>query len=114
MIRQYIPTLITVSLKLSTRKSKIVEYWTSSPMVLEILKTHNIDIDLFKSEYAIKILDYYFGVVDQTKEIGDCPVMADFLIYLKDHDITCDWGIKDKYLGYLIHIHVIYIGKKGE
>jgi len=90
MLKQYIPTLISVSSQLSSRQNDIVEYWTNSPMVLEVLDKHNIDIDLFKSEYALKILDYYFGVVEQTKEIGDCPVMANFLLYLKEHDISAD------------------------
>ncbi len=90
MLKQYIPTLISVSSQLSSRKNDIVEHWTNFPMVLEVLDKHDIDIDLFKSEYALKILDYYFGVVEQTKEIGDCPVMADFMIYLKEHDISAD------------------------
>ncbi len=49
-----------------------------------------MDVELFKHDYAVKILDYYFGVVDQTNEIGDCPVMAKFLLYLKEHDISAD------------------------
>ena len=90
MIRQYIPTLISVSSQLSSRTNDIVDHWTNFPMVLEVLDKHDIDLELFKSVYAMKILDYYFGVVEQTKQIGDCPVMADFMKYLKEHDISAD------------------------
>ncbi|WP_309496781.1 HAMP domain-containing sensor histidine kinase [Sulfurovum sp.] len=90
MLQKEIPTLISVSSLLSSRKKDIVEHWTTFPMVLEVLDKHHIDLHLFKSEYAMKILDYYFGVVEQTKMIGDCPVMADFLLYLKEHDVSAD------------------------
>ncbi|RLA69173.1 MAG: hypothetical protein DRG09_06440 [Epsilonproteobacteria bacterium] len=90
MLKQQITTLISVSVQLSSRKNDILERWVNFPMVLEVLDKHHIDIELFKSVYAINILDYYFGVVEQTKKIGDCPVMADFMIYLKEHDISAD------------------------
>ena len=90
MLNQSIPTLISVSSQLSSKKNDILERWVNFPMVLEVLDKHHIDLELFKSVYAIKILDYYFGVVEQTKEIGDCPVMADFMLYLKEHDISAD------------------------
>lgn len=90
MLKKHIPTLISVSSELSSRKMEIVTQWTSFPMVMEVLEKHHIDLPLFQSEYAMKILDYYFGVVEQKKIIGDCPVMADFLRYLKEHDVSAD------------------------
>ena len=90
MLKEDIPALVSVSSQLSSRKKEIVDSWTTFPMVVEVLEKHHIDLQLFQTEYAMKILDYYFGVVDQTKRIGDCPVMADFLRYLKEHDISAD------------------------
>lgn len=90
MLKKSIPTLMSVSFQLSSKQFDIVEQWVTFPMVLEVLDKHNIDIHLFKTVYAMKILDYYFGVVDQIQDIGDCPVMADLMIYLKEHDISAD------------------------
>ena len=90
MLKKKIPALISVSKELEDKKDEIVRYWTNTDIVVEVLTKHDIDLDLFKNEYAAKILNYYFGVVNGTKEIGDCPVMAAFLQMLKEHDISAD------------------------
>ena len=90
MLGKEIPTLISVSKELEAKKSEIVEYWVSTDIVIDVLSKHDIDLELFKNEYADKILNYYFGVVNQEKEIGNCPVMAAFLEMLKEHDISAD------------------------
>ncbi|MDB2562454.1 HAMP domain-containing histidine kinase [Sulfurimonas sp.] len=90
MLKKEIPVLMSVSKELAAQKDKIVEYWINTETVVNVLEKHDIDLELFKTEYAGKILNYYFGVVDQEKEIGDCPVMAAFLQMLKEHNISAD------------------------
>ncbi|MDF1875484.1 HAMP domain-containing histidine kinase [Sulfurimonas sp. SAG-AH-194-I05] len=90
MLKDKIPTLILVCEELYAQEEAILEYWVHTNTVINVLTKHNIDMNVFKNDYAVKILDYYFGVVNQTKEIGDCPVMAAFLEMLKEHDISAD------------------------
>jgi signal transduction histidine kinase len=90
MLRKQIPTLMRYHDTLSEHKVKIVESWVERDLVLDVLQKHDIDVKLFETEYAIKILDYFFDVVAQKKEIGDCPVMAKLLAYLKERDIAAD------------------------
>lgn len=90
MLRKEIPVLMSVREELAAQQEEIVNYWVNTQTVIDVLNKHDIDLELFKSEYASNILSYYFGVVEQKKEIGDCPVMTAFLQMLKEHDISAD------------------------
>ena len=90
MLRKEIPVLMSVCEALEAQQEAIVRYWVSTDTVINVLDKHDIDLEWFKSEYASKILNYFFGVVKQVKEVGDCPVMAAFLQMLKEHDISAD------------------------
>lgn len=68
----------------------IIKYWLSNQNVLNILDNYNIDRERFIKVYAIGILDYYIEVVNETKEIGNCPIIDELLIYLKDSKIKSD------------------------
>ena len=85
-----IPVLVSHSKELKDNQKNIINYWVNTPTVIDVLSKHDIDINVFRDDYAEKILNYYFGVVDGVKEIGDCPVMAAFLQMLKEHDISAD------------------------
>ncbi len=90
MLRKEIPCLFPMSERLQNKQEEIMNYWISTQTVIDVLEKHDIDMDIFKNDYADKILNYFFGVVNGTKEIGDCPVMAAFLQMLKEHDISAD------------------------
>lgn len=90
MLKNEIPVLVTISKDLKEKQEDIIKYWINTQTVIDVLEKHNIAMDVFKNDYADKILNYYFGVVDGTKEIGDCPVMTAFLDMLKEHDISAD------------------------
>ena len=68
-------------------RESIVESWVSDYDVLGVLKKHHIDVKNFAQAYAHAILDYYINVVRGTKMIGDCPVIAKLLQFLKSHDV---------------------------
>ncbi len=90
MLQQKIPHLIEKSPFLSTRTDYIVTLWLSDPLVREVLHRHDIESALFAMRYANNVLDYFFNVVHARQKIGDCPVIADLLDYLKQHDIAAD------------------------
>jgi len=73
---------------LEDAKERILQKWVSFDEVMEVLSAHKIEKKYFVTHFATAIFDYYVGVVKKEKAIGDCPVMAAFLDYLNEHDIS--------------------------
>ncbi len=71
-------------------KIQIIKYWINNSDTLRILTKYNIQKEFFIKNYAIGILDYYIGVINGINQIGDCPVIDNFLKYLQDKDIGTD------------------------
>ncbi|WP_072680217.1 PAS domain-containing sensor histidine kinase [Arcobacter sp. LA11] len=69
-------------------KISIIKYWISDSKILKILKVHQINREIFVKKYALGILDYYIDIVNDNKKIGDCPVIDELVLYLKDKNIT--------------------------
>ncbi|AXX92351.1 hypothetical protein CPU12_06960 [Malaciobacter molluscorum LMG 25693] len=64
-------------------KNIIIEYWLSSDSVINILISKNIEKDFFKKEYANFIFDNYIKVIEDSSNIGKCPIMEQLLKYFK-------------------------------
>jgi len=73
---------------LINEKSKILKNWVLFDEVHNVLNEHHIEKTYFIEHFATAIFNYYVGVVKQEKAIGDCPVMAAFLDFLKEHDVS--------------------------
>ena len=71
-------------------KSAILKQWVSYSSVKEILILHEINEKDFVNKYASGVFDYFMGVIAGEREIGDCPVMQEFLAYLKFREISAD------------------------
>ena len=71
-------------------KELILTQWISYAEPKAIFQFHNIDTELFKDYYASGVFDYFIAVIKGEKQIGDCPVMSEFLGYLKDKDISAN------------------------
>ena len=67
-----------------------MQTWISNGGVLKSLKKHNIASEVFIKNYAFGIFDYYICILEDRCEIGDCPVISDLLIFLKDQNIGTD------------------------
>ncbi|WP_428739612.1 ATP-binding protein [Sulfurimonas sp.] len=74
----------------SASKSQILWQWVNYETSSNILELHNIDKDYFIQMYASGVFDYFMGVISGDTEIGNCPVMQDFLAYLKNREISAD------------------------
>ncbi len=77
-------------------KEKISRLWTEKELVRERLASHFIDTEFFRSHYAIKVIEYFLGVIKEENHPGNCPVifiMLDFFknkhLPLKDIFIIC-------------------------
>lgn len=71
-------------------KGAILEKWVSDELCASILERHEIDIIFFKDQYAGSVFDYFMGVVSGHMAIGDCPVIAELIDYLKNKELRAD------------------------
>jgi len=71
-------------------KGAILEKWISDELCASILERHEIDIIFFKEQYAGSVFDYFMGVVSGQMAIGDCPVIAELIDYLKNKELRAD------------------------
>ncbi len=71
-------------------KEFIVKQWIAYPPLHEILLRHGIEAETFKELFAGTVFDYFLDVIRGEQAIGDCPIMATFLNFLKDRDVTSD------------------------
>ena len=71
-------------------KDEILQEWVSQKQCAAILSKHEINPQWFKEKYASKVFDYFMGVVAGDVELGQCPVMKEFIEYLKNQEIRSD------------------------
>lgn len=71
-------------------KYNILHQWVHYTEPAQILDNHKMDTTYFVEKYASGVFDYFIGVIQGERDIGNCPVMQDFLVYLKDREISAD------------------------
>ena len=89
-MQKKVPNLISVQDIFQSSKSLILSQWVSYISPQEILELHNIEEEYFIDTYANGVFDYFMGVISGEVEIGNCPVMQQLLVYLKDREISAD------------------------
>ncbi len=75
---------------LKSSKINIMQSWISNDDVLRVLKKYDITKEIFIKDYAFGIFEYYVGILEEETEIGDCPVINNLLIFLKEKNIGVD------------------------
>jgi len=90
VLKEKISHLVAAISIFKKAKSKILENWMRFDAAREVLKHHGIKPDFFIQEYGNRVFDYFTAVIRGEMEIGDCPVIADLLEYLKDQNISAD------------------------
>ena len=73
--------------KIEKDKISIIRTWISSPTVMKIINDYSIDKDLFVKRYAFGVIEHYIQVVKKQEKIENCPVIIDFIKYLKKQNI---------------------------
>lgn len=87
MIRSHIKLLYPLVDFFLTQKEEILSHWISQESVGPILASHDIAKSHFKDHYASGVFDYFIQVILGKQELGSCPIMENFLNYLKDKDL---------------------------
>ena len=85
-----IPSLLAAQYRFIDNKEKILEQWVEYKTPKKILEQHQIDKEYFISNYASGVFDYFMGVITGEVEIGNCPVMQELMVYLKNREISAD------------------------
>ena len=73
--------------KIEKDKISIIRTWISSPTVIEIIDEYSIDKDLFIKRYAFGVIENYIRFVRKKEKVDDCPIVMDFIKYLKKQNI---------------------------
>ena len=73
--------------KVEKDKISIIRTWISSPAVIKIINDYSIDKDLFVKRYAFGVIEHYIQVVKKQEKVENCPVVIDFIKYLKKQNI---------------------------
>jgi PAS domain S-box-containing protein len=73
--------------KVEKDKISIIRTWISSPAVIKIINDYSIDKDLFVKRYAFGVIEHHIQVVKKQEKIENCPVVIDFIKYLKKQNI---------------------------
>jgi len=89
-MHEQIPKLIEYHSTFLKSKDKILAQWVEYQTPKEILQKHEIDETYFINKYASGVFNYFMGVIAGTRELGNCPVMEDLLIYFKHREISSD------------------------
>ena len=76
--------------RLLSEKDSILHEWVECELCISILERHEIEPDFFRIHYAGSVYDYFMGVVAGNMAIGECPVIADLIDYLKNKDLRAD------------------------
>lgn len=76
--------------ELTREKNTILSEWVSNEVCSAILERHEIEAKMFVERYASNVFDYFMGVVGGMVAIGECPVIADLIDYLKNKDLRAD------------------------
>ena len=71
-------------------KAAILQKWVSYDAARTMLERHGIESAFFIRAYASGVYDYFEMVILGRMRIGDCPVIAELLEYLKDHEVTAE------------------------
>ena len=75
---------------LENRVDKIVGAWLSDKDIKELFLKYNIDIKKFSTKFAQAILLHNIGVMQETKQPDDCPIMNKFVDLMLEKDIISE------------------------
>ena len=86
--QDYIQVLVPFQEEFRQSKEEILSKWADFPVISEIFDKHQIDKMDFVDRFASGVFDYFMRLIAKEVSIGRCPVIEEFLLYLKDVDIT--------------------------
>ncbi len=82
---EYLPSYLEF---FKASKEKILFSWISFETVRTIFDRHGINTLTFLERFATGVFDYFMNVITGHVKIGECPVMEQFLLFLKDVEIS--------------------------
>ena len=90
MLQTHIKTLLPYLELFHDAKHEVLHAWVDQPFIDAILKRHDVDTKYFIDYYASGVFDYFLSVIKGETALGTCPVMEEFLAYLKNKNFHAD------------------------
>ncbi|NOQ31074.1 MAG: response regulator [Helicobacteraceae bacterium] len=75
---------------LEVNKVTISQTWVASEVIHEKLGTNGIDVEYFRSHYAIKVIEYFLSVIKGEAKVGNCPVIMVMLDFFKHKNLSLE------------------------
>jgi YesN/AraC family two-component response regulator len=75
---------------LQDHKEKISIAWCEMEIVRDRLRKHQIDPEYFRKHFGAKVIEYFLGVVDDTSEVGNCPVVFVMLDFFNHKELPLE------------------------
>ncbi len=79
-----------IVLDLIKNKESISHLWVGEKVIDERLKYHSIDVEFFRSHYAIKVVEYFTNVIQGKAELGNCPIIFVMLDFFKNKNLPLE------------------------
>lgn len=75
---------------LEENKEDISYQWSNKKTINDRLQKHAIDVEFFRSRYAINVIEYFLAVIREEAEIGNCPVVFVMLDFFKNKNLPLE------------------------
>ena len=73
---------------LESAQSEIVGRWLNLSAVQTTLQQYRIPLPFFKKYFAVKVIEYAFGIVKGVHRPGNCPVIGVMLVFFEKKNLT--------------------------
>lgn len=82
------PVLSLLLQDIKKYKVAIATSWVKKDTVKVVFEQRKISLKQFRDSYGVPIIEYFISVIDETKPLGDCPVMSKLVKYLLAKNIS--------------------------
>jgi YesN/AraC family two-component response regulator len=73
---------------LHQHQEQISIIWTQNLHVQKRLNKHSIDVEYFRKHFGTRVVDYFLNVINESVEVGNCPVIIAMLDFFKHKDLS--------------------------
>lgn len=75
---------------IEAEKETLTKSWITVKAVRQKLRQHDIEPELFRTDYGIKVLEYFIGVIRGSNKVGQCPVINTLLEFFKQKNLPLE------------------------
>lgn len=73
------PELCSTASLVEAHKEELSKVWVEHKVVQQTLQKYQIESEFFRTNFAIKVIEYFIGILKGKNLIGSCPVINEML-----------------------------------